>query len=178
MQDFMTPPKHVNCRAKKTSLDMTLRPFLSDDAATILSWCKDKHAFRLWSADRYKDFPAKPEEMMAQYNGDNMYPLTAVVGDTINGHILLRRPSEDKSIIRFGFVIVDNTKRGYGYGKQLLRQAIEYAREKLGAKQITLGVFCENISAVECYKSVGFRIIGDGSYLIDGDEWKEFEMEL
>ena len=81
-------------------------------------------------------------------------------------------------IIRFGFVIVDNTKRGYGYGKQLLRQAIEYAREKLGAKQITLGVFCENISAVECYKSVGFRIIGDGSYLIDGDEWKEFEMEL
>ena len=174
MQDFMTPPKHVNCCAK----NMTLRPFLSDDAATILSWCRDKHAFRLWSADRYKDFPAKPEEMMAQYNGDNMYPLTAVVGDTIIGHILLRRPSEDKSIIRFGFVIVDNTKRGYGYGKQLLRQAIEYAREKLGAKQITLGVFCENISAVECYKSVGFRIIGDGSYLIDGDEWKEFEMEL
>ena len=64
MQDFMTPPKHVNCRAKKTSLDMTLRPFLSDDAATILSWCKDKHAFRLWSADRYKDFPAQPDEMM------------------------------------------------------------------------------------------------------------------
>ncbi len=38
---------------------MTLRPFNINDAPTILSWCKDKHAFRLWSADRYKDFPAK-----------------------------------------------------------------------------------------------------------------------
>ena len=58
---------------------MQLRAFNPDDAETILSWCKDKHAFRLWSADRYKDFPALPEEMMEQYKGDNMYPLTAVV---------------------------------------------------------------------------------------------------
>jgi hypothetical protein len=36
----------------------------------------------------------------------------------------------------------------------------------------------ENSSAVECYKSVGFRIIGMDSYVIDGDEWKGFEMEL
>lgn len=27
-------------------------------------------------------------------------------------------------------------------------------------------------------KKMQDRIIGDGSYLIDGDEWKEFEMEL
>ena len=165
-------------KEKKKPNEMTLRPFLPGDAETILSWCKDKHAFRLWSADRYKDFPAMPEEMMAQYKGDNMYPLTAVVGDTIIGHILLRRPSVEKSIIRFGFVIVDDTKRGYGYGKQLLYQAIDYARKELGAKQITLGVFCDNTSAVECYKSVGFRIAGEDAYLIDGEEWKEFEMEL
>ena len=31
---------------------MQLRPFNPDDAETILGWCKDKHAFRLWSADR------------------------------------------------------------------------------------------------------------------------------
>ena len=91
--------------------NMSLRPFLSNDASTILSWCKDKHAFRLWSADRYKEFPVQPEEMMEQYKGDNMYPLTAVAGDAIVGHILLRSPSEDKSGIRFGFVIVDDSKR-------------------------------------------------------------------
>ena len=157
---------------------MTLRPFNINDAPTILSWCKDKHAFRLWSADRYKEFPAQPEEMKKQYEGDNMYPLTAVVGDAIIGHILLRYPSEDKSVIRFGFVIVDDSKRGMGYGKRMLRLAIDYAQQQLGTRRITLGVFCDNLSAVECYKSVGFRIMGMDSYLIDGEEWKGYEMEF
>ena len=107
-----------------------------------------------------------------------MYPLTAIVGEEIVGHILLRHPSEDKSVIRFGFVIVDDSKRGKGYGRQMLRLAIDYAQQELGAKRITLGVFCDNISAAECYKSVGFRIIGIDSYVIDGEEWKGFEMEL
>ena len=157
---------------------MALRPFNINDAETILSWCKDKHAFRLWSANRYKEFPAQPDEMMEQYTGDNMYPLTAVVGERIVGHILLRFPSEDKSLIRFGFVIVDDSKRGKGYGKQMLRLAIDYAKQELGAQKITLGVFCDNLSAVECYKSVGFRITGEDSYAIDGEEWKGLEMEL
>ena len=168
---------------------MTLRPFNINDAPTILSWCKDKHAFRLWSADRYKEFPAQPEEMMKLYEGDNMYPLTAVVGEErlrvdeqssgmIVGHILLRFPSEDKSVIRFGFVIVDDSKRGKGYGKQMLRLAIDYAQQELGAQKITLGVFCDNLSAAKCYKSVGFQITGTDAYPIDGEEWKGYEMEI
>jgi RimJ/RimL family protein N-acetyltransferase len=157
---------------------MILRTFNINDASTILSWCKDKHAFRLWSADRYKDYPAKPEEMLEQYESDNMYPLTAVVDDLVVGHILLRLPSEDKTLIRFGFVIVDDSKRGMGYGKQLLRLAIDYAKRELGAQKITLGVFCDNQSAVECYKFVGFRITGEDVYAIDGEQWKEYEMVL
>ena len=60
----------------------------------------------------------------------------------------------------------------------MLRLAIDYAQRELGAQKITLGVFCDNHSAVECYKSVGFRITGEDSYLIDGEEWKEYEMEI
>ncbi len=157
---------------------MTLRPFNINDAESILSWCKNKRAFRLWSADRYKEFPAQPEEMMEQYTVDNTYPLTAVVGDTIVGHVLLRYPMEDRTLVRFGFVIVDDSKRGMGYGKQMLRLAIDFAQQELRVKRITLGVFCDNISAVECYKSVGFHIMGMNSYVIDGEEWKGFEMEL
>ncbi len=157
---------------------MKLRPFNPNDAETILNWCKDKHTFRLWSADRYEDFPAQPEEMMKQYKGDNMYPLTAIVGEEIVGHILLRHPSEDKSVIRFGFVIVDDSRRGKGYGKQMLNLAINHAQLELGANRITLGVFCDNNSAVECYKSVGFRISGTDAYMIDGEEWNGYEMEL
>ncbi len=156
---------------------MILRPFSINDAETILSWCKDKHAFRLWSADRYKEFPAQPMEMQKQYDGDNMFPLTAVIGERIVGHILLRFPLEDKSVIRFGFVIVDDSKRGEGYGKQMLHLAIDYAQQELGAHKITLGVFCNNLPALKCYQSVGFKIIGEDSYMIDGEKWKGYEMK-
>ncbi len=115
---------------------------------------------------------------MEQYKGDNMYPLTAIADDEIIGHILLRYPTKDRTLVRFGFVIVDDSKRGKGYGKQLLHLAIDYAKRELGAQKITLGVFCDNLSAVECYKSVGFRITGEDTYSIDGKEWKEYEMEL
>ena len=158
-------------------MDFKLRPFHPNDAETILGWCKDKHSFRLWSADRYEDFPAQPEDMIRLYEGNNMYPITAIAGDEIVGHILLRYPTDDKSIIRFGFIIVDDTKRGKGYGKQMLRLAIEHAHRELGAQNITLGVFCDNLSALECYKSVGFRITGEDSYVIDGEERKGLEME-
>ena len=156
---------------------MILRPFIPEDAATILSWCQDKQAFRRWSADRYKDYPAYPEEMMHQYEDDNLFPLTAMAEGKVVGHILLRYPSEDKTLVRFGFVIVDNTIRGKGYGKQLLQLAIDYAQRNLGAKEITLGVFCNNLPALKCYESVGFRITGEDAYIIDGEEWKEFEMK-
>lgn len=158
--------------------EMTLRPFHPNDAETILGWCKDKQAFRKWSADRYKDFPAKREDMMEQYKGDNMYPLTAVVGENIIGHVLLRFLSEDKTLVRFGFVIVDDTKRGKGYGKQMLQMVIKKAKEEFGVQKITLGVFDNNPSAFHCYDSLGFKVIGTDTYLIDGEEWTGKEMEL
>ena len=157
---------------------MTLRPFVIEDAATILSWCKDKPAFRRWSADRYQHYPALPEDMMHRYEGDNMYPLTAIAESKVVGHILLRYPSADKTLIRFGFVIVDDTIRGKGYGKQMLQLAIEKAKNEFGAKMITLGVFDNNLSAFHCYESVGFKVTGTDSYLIDGEEWTGKEMEI
>ena len=58
--------------------EMTLRPFTIDDAPIILSWIKDKTAFRKWSADRYPVYPPKQEDMVAQYAGGNIFPYTAI----------------------------------------------------------------------------------------------------
>ena len=158
---------------------MTLRPFTIDDASIILSWIKDLSAFRKWSADRYPAFPPKPEEMVAQYAAENIFPFTAIDNDgNIIGHIMLRYPDSSKTVIRFGFVIVDDNLRGKGYGKQMLHLAIQKAKNVFGAKKITLGVFDNNPSALHCYESVGFRVIGTDSYLIDGEEWTGKEMEM
>ena len=158
---------------------MTLRPFTVDDAPIILSWIKDITAFRKWSADRYPSFPPKPEDMVVQYESDVIFPFTAIDdnGDIV-GHIMLRYSDPSKAVIRFGFVIVDDQLRGKGYGKQMLQLAIQKAKNVFGAKKITLGVFDNNPSALHCYESVGFKVIGAESYTIDGEEWTEKEMEI
>ena len=105
---------------------MTLRPFTINDAPIILSWIKDETAFRKWSADRYPVYPPKPEDMLAQYATDNNFPFTAINDDgNVVGHIMLRYPDPSKTVIRLGFVIVDDNPRGKGYGKQMLRLAYQ-----------------------------------------------------
>ena len=158
---------------------MKLRPFAIYDAPIILSWIKDKSAFRKWSADRYPFYPPKPEDMLAQYDSDTVYPYTAINDDgNVVGHIMLRYPDPSKTVIRLGFVIVDDQLRGKGYGKQMLQLAIQKAKQEYGAKKITLGVFDNNPSAFLCYESVGFKVIGTDSYFIDGEEWMGKEMVL
>ena len=156
---------------------MTLRPFTVDDAPIILSWIKDITAFRKWSADRYPTFPPKPKDMVGQYESDVIFPFTAIDNDgKIVGHIMLRYPDSSKTVIRLGFVIVDDNLRGKGYGKQMLQLAIQKAKNEFGAKKITLGVFDNNLSAFHCYESVGFKVIGTDGCTIDGKEWTEKEM--
>ena len=158
---------------------MTLRPFTVEDAPVVLSWIRDKTAFRKWSADRYPTFPPKPEKMVAQYAADNIFPFTAIDNDgNIVGHIMLRYPDPSRDIIRFGFIIVEDQRRGKGYGKQMLQLAIQKAKQEYGAKMITLGVFDNNSSAFHCYLSVGFKVTGTDTYSIDGEEWTEKEMAL
>ncbi|MCD7839806.1 MAG: GNAT family N-acetyltransferase [Erysipelotrichaceae bacterium] len=49
----------------------------------------------------------------------------------IIGHMIMRFIDEDKSIIRFGFIIIDDKLRDRNYGKQVVRLAIQYAFEFL-----------------------------------------------
>ena len=122
-------------------------------------------------------YPPKPEDMVEQYAADNIFPFTAISDDgNVVGHIMLRYSDPSKTIIRFGFVIVDDNLRGKGYGKEMLQLAIQKAKEEFEAKKITLGVFDNNPSAFHCYESVGFKVIGTDSYLIDGVKWTGKEM--
>ncbi|MGN9075701.1 GNAT family N-acetyltransferase [Lachnospiraceae bacterium HCP1S3_B8] len=41
-------------------------------------------------------------------------------------------------------VIVDSEKRGQGYGKNMLKLGLKYAKEIFGANKVSLGVFEKN----------------------------------
>ena len=163
---------------------MKLRKYIDSDANEILKWIKNERDFKLWSADRYPYFPITPDEMNLNYyncsSTGTFFPMTFIDDNKIVGHIILRYPTDNKDIIRFGFIIINDAIRGKGYGKKLINEAIKYAKDVLLAKEITLGVFENNKNAYYCYKSVGFKeIYTEKNVLKFGNEnWNCIEMKL
>lgn len=168
---------------------MYLRPYKKEDAKTIISWCDDETTFRKWTSDRYDRYPITEKDMNYKYldcNGDceeqdNFYPMTACNENGIVGHFILRYVNGDHSVLRIGFVIVDSKKRKCGYGKKMMRLAVDYAFRIAGAEQVTIGVFRNNESAYRCYKSVGFKDVrqeNEEVCQIFGEEWKIAELAI
>ena len=162
---------------------MHLRAYTPADSKVICSWVKDEKQLFQWSADRIGKWPLEGNELNGQYkdtNPDNFIPLVAVddAGSPV-GHLFIRRPDEsDRSLVRFGFVIVSPELRGKGNGKKMMELAIQYAKSQLHASRITLGVFSNNPKARACYESVGFKEYSTRTMNILGSDWECVDMEL
>ncbi len=163
---------------------MKLRNYRPEDSQIICSWVKDEKTLFKWSADRIGKFPLNGNELNENYAtrkiGLEFFPLTAIEenGNTI-GHLFIRIPDiNNKSVVRFGFVIVSPEISGKGYGKAMLELAIGYAKKELNATKITLGVFENNPNAWHCYESIGFIPISKKTINILNTDWPCTEMEM
>ena len=153
---------------------LRLRPYKPCDAKTIVSWIKDEIAFRKWCSDRFEKYPILAEDINDKYfshNGDcveedNFYPLTAFDETGIIGHLILRFTDEQKKTIRFGFVIVDDAKRGKGYGKALLKKLASIAVER-GCGRMEWWCLDWNQPSIDVYKALGAKAM---------DEWTVYRL--
>ena len=50
----------------------------------------------------------------------SFYALTLEDNENVVGHLILRNLGEDKSVVRLGFIIIDDNIRKKGYGKKQL----------------------------------------------------------
>lgn len=161
-----------------------LKLYKNSDAQVIVKWLRNEYAFRQWSADRYESYPITAEDMnnyYSQYSDKDLCKLTAVDENEIIGHLTIRFIDDVRKIARLGFVIVDDTKRGQGYGKQLVLSALKYAFDELKADKVTLGVFENNTPAIQCYLFCGFKIVKTEiteCYQCMDETWNCIEMEV
>lgn len=103
-------------------------------------------------------------------------------GDRLVGIAGMRREAMRKFQHK-GFlwgVYVDPTTRGQGLSKQLLNEAIAFARKVPGMTQINLVVVANNTPAVSLYRSLGFQEYGKelNSMMADGVLYDELLMVL
>ena len=165
---------------------LRLRPYKACDAQTIITWLKNEYAFRQWSADRYDRWPIAPADMNAYYDRDrdngDIWGMTAFDDMGVAGHFTMRFPNEeDRGEVRLGFVIIDDSRRGNGLGREMLTLAIRYAFELLRVDKLSLGVFENNVPAIRCYEACGFQRVRREtaeSYRCMGEVWNCIEMEL
>ena len=76
------------------------------------------------------------------------------------------------------FVIVDKTKRGKGYGNEMLNLALQFAFQITGTKAVQLNVFSENVLTKQCYEKVSFveRKINKDVFAYKGELWSRCNM--
>ncbi|MBR4759280.1 MAG: GNAT family N-acetyltransferase [Lachnospiraceae bacterium] len=162
---------------------LRLRPYRRSDAEAIVGWIKTERIFRFWCADRFDHYPIMPSDLNDQYDysegAENVYHFTAYDEDGIVGHLNIRfRDPDDLDTVRFGYVILNDARRGQGLGKEMVSLALDYAFNIMKAKKVTIGVFEQNQPAVRCYYACGFKDSGIiESYSIAGEEWRCLELE-
>lgn len=66
--------------------------------------------------------------------------------------------------------------QGRGYGKQGVREFLEYLKQETGAKQVFISVELENTRAREMYRKIGFRDVKEIQYEILGVTYREMRM--
>lgn len=162
---------------------LQLRRYIPSDAEAVVTWVGDETAFRRWSADRYDHYPITAEDINSNYDtaGKNgwFFPYTMTDDGVPVGHLIMRYPYENKSIVRMGFIIVDPKRRGQGLGRRMIALAKEEASAKFGAVTATLGVFANNEPAHRCYLAAGFKEIPadkEEYFHIFGEDWLCIEM--
>ena len=162
---------------------LKLRPYKQCDSERIAEWIKDEDVFEKWGGKRFGEYPitaAIIDEKYRQNNGDckeadNFYPWVAFDDENgVVGHFIIRYIHGDRRILRFGWVIVDDSKRGMGYGTEMLKAGLKLAFEIMGADVVTLGVFENNEIAHNCYKKAGFV----DKETVKGDPRNIIEMEI
>lgn len=162
---------------------LRLRPFRSPDAKTIISWIGEPEEFYKWSAGIMGEYPVSEKRLLeavsAREDNTRYFPLVAFDESGLVGFFTVRTPGDDDRKVRFGYVIVDPKKRGYGYGSQMLKLGLKFMFEIYGAIEVSLGVFDHNMPAYYCYKSVGFRENGVREiYKLCGKDWIDIEMVI
>ena len=134
---------------------LTLKPFENCDAQYVAELLKNEQTYALVCGGKYGNYPVKAEDIINYYSAlEGAYPMTAFFEDRAVGHILIVKSGD---AVLLGSVVIDSAERGKGLGKKMLKEAIKFSLESLGAREVTIGVFEQNLGALSLYKSLGFE---------------------
>ena len=162
---------------------MRLRPFLADDFERISNWITDERTHAMWCANLI-EYPMEKENFLdAMKDFGKRFcdaPFLATEDDGMPVGFFCYSLNLETNEGMLKFVMINPEMRGKGYGKQMLRLALDYAFSITKANTVQLNVFPENIGAKKCYEHAGFveRSNAPGAFSFKDEKWGRCNMVL
>lgn len=140
---------------------LRLRPFKPNEAEKLVAWFSDESSFRKWGKNNF-DYPLTVSAFNEFFNKNQedefAWQIAALDEDgNLVGHFQMRCTNYNSESVHLGYIVIDPEMRGKGYGKEMIRCALNYAFEILKMKKVTVNVYDSNPAAHGCYLSVGFH---------------------
>lgn len=163
---------------------MIFMPYQERDGETVISWVTDETMYNQWSSGVIGEYPVTADMFNAffrEWKGKHHYMTFLLCEDDFTpvGFCILRYPKENPKQVRIGFILVDPSQRGKGYGRLIVEKAIDYARDFLNADAMELGVYTNNPGAKVLYEKLGFvstGVVEEEEHI--GELWQCEEMLL
>ncbi len=161
---------------------MRIRQYIAKkDFDIIKNWVADKRVFTMWSANKFSyplekcNFESVLMELADKYD-DCPFVATDDSGRPIGFFCYSVNYVVNEGMLKF--IMVDNSMRGQGFGKEMLTLAVKYAFEITKADTIQLNVFSVNEPAKKCYESIGFieRSVAPNAITYKNESWDRCNM--
>jgi len=99
------------------------------------------------------------KQLKSMENNESLVLVAEKNGRIIGITEIIKRKGKESHIGVFG-ISVEKNFRGRGIGELLARKILEIAKKELKIKMVILGVYENNIPALNLYKKLGFNICG------------------
>ena len=144
-----------------------LKAFRKKDIPILLNWVPDDKFLLQWAGPifRYPLTKSQLSKHLAKTKGDkpSLVALKAIESEsqTPIGYIELANIDYANCSATLSRVLIGPVeKRNKGLGKEMVKAAVDIGFKALNLHRISLAVFDFNKSAINCYKSIGFKLEG------------------
>lgn len=153
---------------------ISIRNYVAEDSKFVLEWLDSKEVFNNWSRGYITKYPLSDEEfnkfVFDKIDTSNAFCYIFLDEVKPIGFLIMEREISSYDDVRCSFILLDNKLRGKGYGKEMLKIALNHAFSYLDAERVCIGTLEDNLAAKGLYKSVGMSFYRkvENAVIIDG----------
>lgn len=160
--------------------NIKLISFTADHFEILKDEVPDAEFLMQWAGPKFT-FPITWEQMKMQIEDKHKFLFSAEIpGTGIVGHIQFTILDYLEKIAHIGSVLVFSKYRNRGFGKDIMRQILDFGFNVCKMNELRLSVFDFNLNALKCYKNAGFKEydIEENIREINGRRWNLIRMRI